>query len=61
LSVRIKGWLSFTVQKNNSAEWRIFWECLKMFISNRFMSSKLWRKRLMWHWQWIYQWSRWEN
>jgi hypothetical protein len=24
LSVRIKGWLSFTVQKNNSAEWRIF-------------------------------------
>jgi hypothetical protein len=24
LSVRIKGWLSFTVQKNNLAGWRIF-------------------------------------
>jgi hypothetical protein len=24
LSVRIKGWLSFTVEKNNSVGWRIF-------------------------------------
>lgn len=61
LSVRIKGWLSFTVQKNNLAGCKIFWECLKKSIFNRFMSSKLWRKRLMWHWQWICQWSRWDN